>query len=138
MSRILILFRLIVGGVFIFAAVTKIPQAGALARSMEQFHLVPQPLVLPFSYFLPWLEFFCGVALIVGVWIPAAALWANILLIVFTSAIAANLVRGIETDCGCFGETKIAGGSWGTLIKNLILLPMGFIIMGKYWGPRWR
>ena len=71
-SRVLLIFRIIVGGVFIFAALTKIPNAGALAKAMEQFHLVPQPLVLPFSYFLPWLEFFCGVALIFGIWLPAA------------------------------------------------------------------
>ncbi len=133
MSWLMMLFRLIVGGVFIWAAVSKIPQAGDLARSMAQFKLVPQPLILPFSYFLPWLELLCGAALIVGIWIRSAALWANALLVIFTLALAANIIRGIEADCGCFGETKVAGGSWGTLIKNLVLLPLGLTIMVKYW-----
>lgn len=136
MSRLLILFRIVVGGIFVWAAVSKIPQAADLAKSMAQFELVPQPLILPFSYFLPWLELFCGVALIIGVWLRTAALWANALLVVFTLALAANLIRGIEADCGCFGETKVAGGSWGTLIKNLILLPMGLTVMVKYWDRR--
>ena len=65
-----------------------------------------QPMILPFSYFLPWLEFFCGAALIIGLWIPAAALWANILLIIFTAAIASNLIRGGRGGLRLFGETK--------------------------------
>ena len=133
MRLLLILFRLIVGGVFIWAALAKIPQAGELAKSMAQFKLVPPALILPFSYFLPWLELFCGAALIAGVWLRSAAIWANALLVVFSLALVANLIRGIEADCGCFGETKVAGGSWGTLIKNLVLLPLGLTIMVKYW-----
>ncbi len=133
MSWLIMLFRLIVGGVFLWAAVTKIPQAGALAEAMVRFDILPRPLVLPFSYFLPWLEFFCGAALILGIWLRSAAMWANILLVVFTLALASNLIRGIEADCGCFGETKVTGGSWGTLAKNLVLLPLGLTILVKSW-----
>ena len=133
MARLILLFRLIVGGVFIWAAVLKIPEAADLAKSMAQFELLPQVLIPPFSYFLPWLELLCGAALILGIWLPAAAVWTNILLVVFSLAIVSTLIRGIDADCGCFGEAKMPGGSWGTLIKNLVMLPLGVMILRYSW-----
>lgn len=130
MRAMYIVARLILGGIFIWAAVNKIPEAGALAETMARFELLPEVLVLPFAYFLPWLELICGLGLVLGIWVRGAAWWSATLLVIFIIALSANLSRGMEVDCGCFGENPAGtDGSWEALIRNVLLLMVAFFVI---------
>jgi uncharacterized membrane protein YphA (DoxX/SURF4 family) len=130
MRLVRVLARLILGGVFIWAAVNKIPEAGSLAETMTRFELLPEPLILPFAYFLPWLELVCGLGLVLGIYVRGASWWAAILLVVFIIALGANLSRGLEVDCGCFGDNPAGtGGNWGVLIRDIVLLFLTFFVI---------
>lgn len=113
----LLLLRLFLGGVLIYAGVLKMlehPQV--FADAVEGFQLVPRELVNLVALSLPPFEILLGAMLI----LPAvsrsfnksisqsAALAAVCLFAAFAFALAQAMLRGIEVDCGCFG----GGPSW--------------------------
>lgn len=112
-----LLSRLLIGGMFIYASFYKIVDPAAFAKSIWFYHLVPGKLINLMALVLPWLEMICGLAVIVGFWYRGAALWSNIMLIVFIAALASTVVRGISIDCGCFRAAKSATHSaWSSLL----------------------
>lgn len=97
--------RILLGLVFIAAALPKIGDPPAYAKAIWAYQLVPGRLLNPMALALPWLELVCGLALVLGVWIRAAGVWIAALLLSFTLALSVNLGRRHPVDCGCFGAT---------------------------------
>src|SRR5207249_3414703 len=64
----------------------------------------PAALVPLAAATLPGIELVLGAALALGVWTRPAGVAATALLTVFTFAIGAALLRGIDIECGCFGS----------------------------------
>jgi len=97
--------RMILGLVFIAAALPKIADPPGFAKAIWAYELFPTWSLNPLALALPWLELFCGLALCLGFWLRAAALWVGALLLSFCLALAINLARHHPVDCGCFGAT---------------------------------
>lgn len=115
--------RLIVGVTLIYAALYKIIDPAAFAKSIWYYHLVPGSLINLMALILPWLEVICGLALILGVWYRGAVLWSNLLMIVFIAALASTIARGLSIDCGCFKAGKSATEpAWNSLWFDIVLL----------------
>jgi uncharacterized membrane protein YphA (DoxX/SURF4 family) len=67
--------------------------------------------VEPVAFGLPVLEIAVGLALLAGVFVRTAALGSAVLLVVFIAGIAAAWARGLQIDCGCFGDGgQVAAG----------------------------
>ena len=98
--------RIALGLTFIAAALTKIVDPPDFAKAIWAYSLFPPWSLHPLALILPWQELFCGLALCVGLWIGAAALWIAALLLSFSLALAINLARHHPVNCGCFGATK--------------------------------
>lgn len=117
------LSRLLLGGMYLYAAWYKVIEPADFARSIWYYHLVPGSLVNLMAIILPWLELVVGVALIVGVCFRGAALWNLLLLLVFIAALSSTIARGISIDCGCFKAAQQATNSaWQALIFDLVAL----------------
>ena len=43
-----------------------------------------------------------GLCLIIGLWLPGAAVLSTGLMSVFIAALVFNRIRGLDIDCGCF------------------------------------
>jgi len=113
--------RLIVGITLIYASYYKIVEPADFAKSIWYYHLVPGSLINLMALILPWLEMLCGLALILGVWYRGAALWANLLLLLFIAALASTIARGLSIDCGCFKAGKSATGpAWDALWFDVV------------------
>jgi len=97
--------RLILGLVFIAAALPKIADPPGFAKAIWAYGLFPAWSLHPLALVLPWLELFCGLALCLGFWLRAAAIWVGALLLSFCLALAINLARRHPVDCGCFGAS---------------------------------
>lgn len=97
--------RIVLGLVFIAAALPKIADPPGFAKAIWAYELFPAWSLHPLALVLPWLELFCGLALCLGLWARAAALWVAALLLSFSLALAINLARHHPVDCGCFGAT---------------------------------
>lgn len=97
--------RLILGLVFIAAALPKVADPPGFAKAIWAYGLFPAWSLHPLALVLPWLELFCGLALCLGFWLRAAAIWVGALLLSFCLALAINLARRHPVDCGCFGAS---------------------------------
>lgn len=97
--------RVVLGLVFIAAALPKIGDPPGFAKVIWAYDLVPAALLNPIALVLPWLELFCGLALCLDFWVRAAAAWIAMLLLAFGLALSIDLVRHHPVECGCFGAT---------------------------------
>ena len=117
------LSRLVVGVTYIYASLYKIVEPGLFAKSIWYYHLVPGDLINLVALILPWLEFICGLALILGVFYRGSVLWMTVLTSVFIVALGTTIARGLSIDCGCFKVGKTATGSaWRALLLDIPIL----------------
>ena len=62
----LLLFRLLVGGVFIYTGALKAWETQDFARDLQHYSIIPwSEAVLLLAVYLPWVELFAGVAVVV-------------------------------------------------------------------------
>lgn len=118
-----LIFRLYIGGLFVYAAMYKINYAAEFAETIASYRLVPYYLVDFLAVFMPWLELVCGGLMIAGFRTRAAAGIVAALITVFTVAIIVNLLRGSNISCGCF-HTIEDPISWWTVLRDLTWLAM--------------
>lgn len=103
--------RLIVGGVFIYAAIYKIADPLSFANAIWNYHLAPGSLINLSALVLPWVEMLVGLGLILGILYRGSALLVNGLTIMFMIALAFAVARGLDIDCGCFKAGEAGTGS---------------------------
>jgi uncharacterized membrane protein YphA (DoxX/SURF4 family) len=127
---IILICRIVLGGIFIFASLDKIAHPAEFAKAIGNYHVLPFGLENLLALTLPWLELLAGVALITGVMVDGAAIMVILMNIVFIFAISQALARGISIECGCFSVTTEGGDNIGlqTIIRDIGYLIMGFIV----------
>lgn len=123
----------VLGGVFIFAGLTKILNHAGFINAVESFKLLPTVLVEVIAMVLPWIEFIAGICLVMKIYRRISAAILSLLLVIFIGAILINLVRGINISCGCimqsFEEKNFSSvDSIVLLIRDMVLLIPGIII----------
>jgi len=122
LGNFVLLCRLIVGGVFIFASLDKLQNPGAFALVIHHYRLVPYSLLHAFAMFLPILELITGLALVLGIRQRGAALITALMNIMFIAAISSALVRGLDISCGCFHTDGGHGVGTALLWRDALLL----------------
>ena len=125
-----ILCRLVLGGVFIYASLDKIAHPAEFAKAIGNYHVLPFGLENLLALFLPWLELLTGILLIVGIMVDGATILIISMNIVFIFAISQALARGISIECGCFSVSTEGGSNIGfqTILRDFVYLIMAFII----------
>ena len=137
MSPVVILvIRLILAAVFIYAAVQKIGKPLLFADEIKMYGLLTGgPLLYIISILLPWVEIFCGLSLISGIFMRGSALILAVFNLVFIFVISYRTAMIIRTegtplmeiffDCGCgFGVTY----AWKKLIEDALLMAGAVLI----------
>ncbi len=129
--------RAALGGVFVFAAFTKISNIQAFAFAIKGFKILDPDkhghLIVSAAYTMPWVEMIAGVLLVLGLWTRAAALTIGLMLVFFIAALLHVIFdSSIEADCSCFGDMNIVCGSavgWCQVIRDVIMLiPVGYLL----------
>jgi hypothetical protein len=119
-ARIVMACRIALGPLFIWAAITKLPDMAAFAQDVANYRVVPAVLVPFGASAVVGIELLAGVALVAGIMArPAATVIAG-LLTAFIVFLAQALLRGIDLRCGCFGGDEPA--SWWTVVRDLAML----------------
>lgn len=122
---ILLVFRIFVGVVFIYASIHKILNPDAFADSIRNYLLLPPVLTNLVAITLPWVEIVCGIFLVAGLFPRSSAAVVSALLAVFSAALIISLARGLDIDCGCFDS-----GQGGEVINSLyVLRDLGLLFM---------
>lgn len=127
-----LLCRLILGGVFIWAGVTKIVNPGQFTALIDNYQIFPPAAVPALAVVLPWIELTCGLTLAVNRLTAGGALVATVLLAGFILLHITNLYRGIDTACGCFSLAGESSGLvWWSISRNLLLMGAGAWLLRK-------
>jgi putative oxidoreductase len=125
---LLLILRLILGFVFIYAGAEKITTPIEFAESISNYQLLNAFFITLTSVLLPWLEVFCGILLVSGVAVKENAFIISAMLGVFIIAGLISLARGLDIDCGCFGDASAKLG-FMKIFENTLLLAAGIILM---------
>lgn len=116
------LVAIIVGGLFIYAGVIKVLDPVEFAGDIENYKTLPWPIGVRLAFYLPWLEIFCGLALITRVLYRGGVFILTVLMSVFIVATIVAKARGLDISCGCFGHaSKSLSFAWHLALDFLLL-----------------
>jgi putative oxidoreductase len=97
---------LIVGGIFIYAGAIKVLDPVQFATDIDNYKILPWPISVGLAFYLPWLEIFSGLALILRRLYLGGLSILTALVAVFLAATIAAKIRGLDITCGCFGHAS--------------------------------
>ena len=127
---LIIILRLILGGIFIYASIGKIVNPHEFAKNISHYHLVPFGLENTIAIFLPWLELIIGIGLVTGFMVDGSVVLSMSLLVMFIVAISSAILRGYNIDCGCgLKEGELVGTQ--KLLENSLLFISGLLILNR-------
>jgi putative oxidoreductase len=127
MRTLALLCRLALGAIFLYAALTKVPDMAAFAQDVANYRLLPPSIVPWTATAVVGIEVVVGLALVTGVLTRAAALVAGGMLLVFIAGLSQALLRGIDLKCGCFGGDDAA--TWWTVLRDLGMLAPAAVLL---------
>jgi putative oxidoreductase len=97
---------LIIAGVFIYAGAIKVLDPVQFAIDIDNYKILPWTISVGLAFYLPWLEMFCGLGLILRRLYLGGLSILTALVAVFLVATIAAKVRGLDITCGCFGHAS--------------------------------
>lgn len=135
LNRWLVLaFRTVVGGVFLWAGMLKALDPLAFARGIEAYRVFPRSAAFFLALVLPYIELACGALLVVGLFRKPAALLAAGLSAGFIVLVAATICRGLDVSCGCFGGFSGRADAL-LLVQDFVLLGLSLVILSSRNDP---
>ena len=124
--------RLILGIVFIWAAIHKIAHPADFAQDIYNYRMLPHTFINFMALTLPWLEIICGVLIILGIFVRGSALLIGFMLFIFIIAISFALLRGLDISCGCFssgGGNEGHGVAVDLLIRDILMFAGSLVVL---------
>ena len=127
MRYILIVLRLALAIVFLYAAYAKLRQPWLLfAMSIDAYQILPEWAALALGRILPWLELLLGLLLATGFGLRYSAAGASVLLAGFLAVMVRSYVMGMKIDCACFGLGEAISAR--TLARDGVLLALSVVL----------
>ncbi len=128
-----LILRVVLAGVFLYAAYSKLRQSWLLfAMAIDAYGLLPQWAVMTLARVLPWCELAVGVLLLTGFWLRQAAVAASALLVLFFAVMLRSYLKGLQIDCACFGLGEAI--SLKTLLRDGALLSSSVALTALAFG----
>jgi len=116
------ILEFIVGGIFIYAGVIKALDPVRFANDIDNYKTIPWFVGVRLAFYLPWLEIFCGLALILRILYRGGLSILTALIGIFIVATIAAKIRGLDIACGCFGHASKNWSFSAHLALDLVLL----------------
>ena len=129
-----LIFRIILGVVFIYASYPKILDPIAFSENIHNFHFTPTAIENLVALIIPWMELIVGVFLIIGVFLEGSVSITISMLVFFIIILSQAVFRGIDVHCGCFkteadvGVTDLRFELIRHIVEDFILLGMAFVV----------
>jgi putative oxidoreductase len=122
---------LIVGGIFVYAGVVKVLNPVQFANDIDNYKTLPWFVSVRLAVYLPWLEIFCGLALIFRFLYRGGLLILTALILVFIGATIAAKMRGLDITCGCFGHASKNWNFSTHLVLDLLILLAAVVLFSR-------
>jgi len=101
------LVRCLLGAIFVVAGALKISAPGDFHTDLAAYAIpLPDFTVRLIAVAFPFLEIFCGAALLVGYWPETVGALAAGLCLGFVLMLGQAVLRGLELNCGCLGNVE--------------------------------
>jgi hypothetical protein len=99
------LLRLVLGMVFVWAGGLKIMHPAGFFVDLLGYQIsFPVFFLRLVAVCMPWLEVFCGIALLLDLWQETVRPVVSVLCLIFVFMLGQAVVRGLNLNCGCFGD----------------------------------
>jgi uncharacterized membrane protein YphA (DoxX/SURF4 family) len=128
-----VVFRFGLAVVFLLSGLAKLPRRAEFTSAVRNYELVPDRVGALVGRLLPPVELAAGALLALGLGVRPVAALLGAFLVVFSSAVAVNLLRGRTIDCGCFGPVAERRITWRTVARNLVLAGAAGVVVAA--GP---
>ena len=115
--------RFALGTTLIVSGAGKLPERAEFVNRCQELNLLPDVLARLYGSGLPWVEVVVGSFLLLGLLSRFASVIA---ILTAVSCIIANsiiLYRGVNMECGCFGELAVLQ------TRDALLIDLGLLIM---------
>jgi putative oxidoreductase len=130
MKIVLRVIAVLIGALFVYAGAVKVIDPVAFARDIDNYKMLPWKVGVSLALYLPWLEIFCGLALITRIFFRGSVFIVTSLMSVFIIASVVAKARGLDVSCGCFGHASTyLNFSWH-LVLDFVLLG-GLLLLWK-------
>jgi len=129
------LLGIVLGAVFVTAAVPKLRRPKTFVLAVMEYRVLPPFFSRQFARIAPSLELLLGMLLLTGTAVRLAAVAAVLLLTSFLIAILVNLARGRRVECNCFGSRSRRETGWGLVFQDLALAGSSLILLTL--SPAW-
>lgn len=143
---LLLIGRIALGAILIYAAYTKLHYAGVwhlrdynfiFAMGIDSYQMLPLWAVSWLALVLPWIELLLGTLLIAGIALHWMASITTALLIVFMIALARAAILGLAINCGCFGDSS-TNPAKELILDSVLLLVSIAVTVGAFSAHRAR
>src|SRR5204862_212895 len=121
---------LIIAAVFIYAGALKVLDPVQFAHDIDHYKILPWTIGVGLAFYLPWLEIFCGLALILRRLYLGGLTILTALISAFLVATIAAKIRGLDITCGCFGHVSQRWNFSAHLALDLLLLAQVYVDLG--------
>ena len=112
----------IIGALFIYAGAVKVVDPVEFARDIDNYKMLPWQVGVGLALYLPWLEIFCGLALITRILYRGGLFFLTVLMALFIIITIIAKARGLDISCGCFGHaSKDLSFAWHLGLDFLLL-----------------
>jgi hypothetical protein len=83
------------------------------------------------AFYLPWLEIFCGFAIIFRFLYRGGLSILTALIAIFIGATIAAKIRGLDITCGCFGHASRNWNFSTHLVLDLLILLAALVLFSR-------
>ncbi|MGY2874146.1 putative membrane protein YphA (DoxX/SURF4 family) [Marmoricola sp. URHA0025 HA25] len=129
--------RLVVGGVWVYAGMLKLPHPDTSVSAVRSYQLLPTGLAETVGHVLPMLEIVVGGCLVLGLLTRLSGVVSALLQLAFVIGIVSVWARGIQINCGCFGDGGPATDAFSKypweIARDTGLLALSLLLI---WRPR--
>jgi len=128
METVAFIAAMTLGLTFLASGIGKLRDPREFVIAVVDYNVAPRTLAVVYARLLPFAEVICGILLLVGVWPTAVGVGAIGLLGSFLFGVGANLLRGRELDCHCFGSRRSEKLGWVTIARISVLILCGLAV----------
>jgi len=126
---IILVFRLILAGIFLISAYGKLVNIERYSvDAVYNFGILPMAFARPFGLVMPFIELLCGLGILFGVLTRLSSLGIALMSLSFFIAKAIVLSQGRSIECGCFGAVIDTFASV-TIFMDLPMMVLALMVM---------
>ena len=124
---------MIIGGFFVISGAEKLIQPYAnFLYVVQNYDVVHGGLAELAARCVPWIELFCGLFMIFGLWLNIVLRISWLMPIVFMGVVSQAIIRKLPIhECGCFGELASIPLPIVLLFDSFLLIMITILIFFK-------